>query len=111
MESATRAEHLHESCAELREAALALCGWFQLPMQDKLDLLFRFAREAPTPDAPHKAERSPKAAKTAAPVPDEDGPNKPLGFALRNLDCAFDGTSYVTALHMHRNAMSMRWLD
>ena len=40
------------------------------------------------PDAPPKAERPPKASKTKAPGPEEDGPNKPLGFALQSLDPA-----------------------
>jgi len=76
-----------EGCS-LREAALALCDWFQLPTQDKLARPAKDAGEPPTSDAPPKAERPPKASKATAPVPEEDGPNKPLGFALQNLDSA-----------------------
>jgi DNA primase len=76
-----------EGCS-LREAALALCDWFQLPTQEKPVRPAKDAGELPSPDAPPKAERPPKAAKAKSPSPDEDGPNKPLGFALQNLDPA-----------------------
>lgn len=77
-----------EGCS-LREAALALCDWFELPTQEKPARPARDAGEKPpTPEAPPKTEHRPKAAnaKAKAPGPDEDGPNKPLGFALQNLD-------------------------
>ncbi len=76
-----------EGCS-LREAALALCDWFQLPTQEKPARPAKDAGEPPTPEAPPKAEPRPKAAKAKSPSPDEDGPNKPLGFALQNLDTA-----------------------
>ena len=88
-----------EGCS-LREAALTLCDWFQLPMQEKPARPDKDAGEPPTSDAPpqaerlpkaersHDAERPPKAAKAKEPKPDEDGPNKPLGFALQHLDPA-----------------------
>jgi DNA primase len=76
-----------EGCS-LREAALTLCDWFQLPTQEKPARPAKDAGESPTPDATPKAERPPKATKPKARSPDEDGPNKPLGFALQNLDAA-----------------------
>jgi DNA primase len=65
-----------------------LCDWFQLPTQEKPARSDRNAGEPPTSEAPRKAEPRPKAAKAKAPAPEEDGPNKPLGFALQNLDPA-----------------------
>jgi DNA primase len=45
--------------------------------------------EKPSPSsAPFKVEQPPKPAKTTAPAADDDGPNKPLGFSLQNLDPA-----------------------
>ncbi len=70
----------------LREAALLLCEWFQLPASEKPTWPARDAGEPPTPEAPPKAERRPKATKAKVPSADEDGPNKPLGFTLQNLD-------------------------
>ncbi|MEI9897307.1 MAG: hypothetical protein WDN28_26465 [Chthoniobacter sp.] len=72
----------------LREAALLLCDWFQLPTQEKPARPAKDAGEPPTSDAPSKAERSPKASKAKGPNPDDTGPNKPLGFALQNHDPA-----------------------
>jgi DNA primase len=74
-----------EGCT-LREAALALCDWFQLPTQEKPARPARDAGEPPTSEAPPKAEHPPKASKTKSPASEDDGPNKPLGFALQNLD-------------------------
>ena len=76
-----------EGCS-LREAALALCDWFQLPTQDKPARPAKDAGEPPTSEAPPKAAHRPKAANAKAASPDEDGPNKPLGFALQHLDQA-----------------------
>jgi DNA primase len=76
-----------EGCS-LREAALMLCDWFQLPTQEKPAGPAKNAGESPTPDTPPKAERPPRASKAKRPNPKEDGPNKPLGFALQNLDHA-----------------------
>ena len=76
-----------EGCS-LRDAALALCDWFQLPTQEKPARPAKDAGEPPTSDAPPKAEQRPKAAKAKAASPTEDGPNKPLGFELQNLDAA-----------------------
>jgi DNA primase len=76
-----------EGCS-LREAALALCDWFELPTQEKPARPTKDAGEPPTSEAPPKAEPRPKAAKAKAPSAEEDGPNKPLGFALQNLDTA-----------------------
>ena len=72
----------------LREAAFALCDWFQLPTQEKPARPAKDAGEPPTSDAPPKAEQRPKAAKAKAPSSNEDGPNKALGFELQNLDVA-----------------------
>ena len=74
-----------EGCS-LREAALKLCDWFQLPTEEKSPRPDKDAAETQKPDTPPKAERPPKAAKPKRPDADEDGPNKPLGFALQNLD-------------------------
>jgi DNA primase len=76
-----------EGCS-LRETALALCDWFQLPAQEKPARPAKDAGEPPALDAPSSAERPAKASKAKSPGPDEDGPNKPLGFALQNLDPA-----------------------
>jgi len=82
-----------EGCS-LREAALALCDWFQLPTQEKPARPAKDAGEPPNAERSPKeqrspdAERPPKAAKAKAPKADEDGPNKPLGFALQQLDSA-----------------------
>ena len=72
----------------LREAGLALCDWFQLPTQEKPARPAKDAGEPRTSDAPPKAEPRPKASKAKGPAPKPDGPNKPLGFALQNLDAA-----------------------
>src|SRR5882757_4188480 len=50
-----------EGCS-LREAALALCDWFQLPIEQKSPRPPKAAAESPTRDAPRKAESRPKAA-------------------------------------------------
>ena len=76
-----------EGCS-LREAALALCDWFQLPPQEKQARPAKDAGEPPTPEASPKAECPPKSAKAKSSSLEEDGPNKPLGFALQNLDTA-----------------------
>ena len=74
----------------LREAALALCDWFELPTQEKLARPARDAGEPPTLEAPSNAARRLKAIKAKAkpdgPSEGENAPNKPLGFALQNLD-------------------------
>jgi DNA primase len=72
----------------LREAALALCDWFELPTQEKPARPAREAGESPTSQVPPKAEPRPKATKAKSSSPEEDGPNKALGFALQNLDPA-----------------------
>lgn len=74
-----------EGCT-LREAALKLCDWFQLPTQEKSPRPDKDAAHSPKPDTPPKAERPTKAAKPKRPDADEDGPNKPLGFELQHLD-------------------------
>ncbi len=74
-----------EGCT-LREAALKLCDWFQLPTQEKSQRPEKDVSESPKTDAPPKAERPTKTAKPKRPDTDEDGPNKPLGFELQHLD-------------------------
>ena len=74
-----------EGCT-LREAALKLCDWFQLPTQEKSPRPEKDAARPPKTDAPPIAERPTKAAKPKRPNADEDGPNKPLGFELQHLD-------------------------
>jgi DNA primase len=74
-----------EGCS-LREAALKLCDWFQLPTEEKSPRPDKDATRTQKPDAPPKVERPSNAAKSKKPDADEDGPNKPLGFALQNLD-------------------------
>ena len=76
-----------EGCS-LREAALALCDWFELPTQEKPARPPQDAGKPPTSQATPKPEPRPKAAKAKAPGAEEDEPNKPLGFALQNLDTA-----------------------
>ena len=76
----------HKEGCSLREAALKLCDWFQLPTQEKSPRPDKDTAGSPKPDTPPKAECPPKAAKPRKPDADEDGPNKPLGFALQNLD-------------------------
>jgi DNA primase len=76
-----------EGCS-LREAAFMLCDWFQLPTQEKPAGPAKNSGEPPTSDTPPKAERPQKASKAKASSLEEDGPNKPLGFALQNLDVA-----------------------
>lgn len=69
-----------KECVTLREAALLLCDWFQLPTDTKA------AKKAePRADSAPRKEPKPKTRAAASP-PDEDGPNKPLGFELQNLD-------------------------
>ncbi len=70
----------------LREAALKLCDWFQLPTEEKSPQPNKDAAESQKMDTPPKAERPPKAAKPKKQEGDEDGPNKPLGFELQHLD-------------------------
>ncbi len=74
-----------EGCS-LREAALKLSDWFQLPTQEKSQRPEKDAAGSPKTDAPPKAERPTKAAKPKRPDAEEDGPNKPLGFELQHLD-------------------------
>ena len=74
-----------EGCT-LREAALKLCDWFQLPTQEKSPRPEKDAAHSPKTNAPPKAERPTKAAKPKRPDAEEDGPNKPLGFELQHLD-------------------------
>ena len=76
----------HKEGCSLRDAALKLCDWFQLPTQEKSPRPHKDATETPKTDAPPKAERPPKAAKPKSPNADEDSPNKPLGFELQHLD-------------------------
>jgi DNA primase len=66
----------------LREAALMLCDWFQLPEGGKP--AGGDKPTAPKPKQPTKTARP----KDAAPAADDASPNKPLGFALQNLDFA-----------------------
>ena len=74
-----------EGCS-LREAALKLCDWFQLPTQEKSPRPDKDTAGSPKPDTPPKAACPPKAAKPKKPDADEDGTNKPLGFHLQHLD-------------------------
>ena len=74
-----------EGCT-LREAALKLCDWFQLPTQEKSQRPEKEVAGSPKTDAPSKVERPPKTSKPKRPDVDEDGPNKPLGFELQHLD-------------------------
>ena len=64
----------------LREAAFMLCDWFHLSGGEK-------PADKDEPTAP-KAKQPTKAAKAKAdaPSPEENTPNKPLGFTLQNLD-------------------------
>jgi DNA primase len=66
----------------LREAALMLCDWFRLSEGEK-------PTDKDEPTAP-KTKQPTKAAKAKADAPpvDDASPNKPLGFALQNLDTA-----------------------
>lgn len=68
----------------LREAALMLCDWFQLPTSEKP------ADKEPRESSASKATPPPKAptAKASEATTDDDEPNKPLGFALQHLDIA-----------------------
>ena len=77
-----------EGCT-LREAALKLCDWFQLPTQEKSPRPEKDAAHSPKTNAPPKAERPTKTAKPKKPDADEDGPNKPLGFELQHLDAEY----------------------
>jgi DNA primase len=89
-----------EGCS-LRDAAVKLCDWFQLPTQERPPRSGRNATEKPKTDALPKAEhpakepnergepthaKPTKSAKAKNPDADEDGPNRPLGFALQHLD-------------------------
>lgn len=73
-----------EGCS-LREAALMLCDWFQLPTAEKPAGPGTDAGE-PKKDQPKARQR--KAEDAKAQTPGDDAPNKPLGFALQNLDTA-----------------------
>jgi len=66
----------------LREAALMLCDWFELAEAEK-----SAAKEEPTAQKPKKLSKVAKV-KPEVPVPDDDSPNKPLGFTLQHLDTA-----------------------
>jgi DNA primase len=68
----------------LREAALMLCEWFQLPEGEKPAGKQNDEQKAP------RAKQAVKAAKAKADASPEadDAPNKPLGFALQQLDTA-----------------------
>lgn len=68
----------------LREAALMLCDWFQLPEGEKPEEKTSRQPEAKKPETPKAAAK----AKVKTPEPDEDAPNKPLGFELQSLDTA-----------------------
>ena len=68
----------------LREAALMLCDWFDLPEGEKPADKTGREPDAKKPEQPKTAAK----AKTKAPEPDDDTPNKPLGFALQSLDTA-----------------------
>ena len=76
----------------VREAALKLCEWFELPVTERPARAS--SRERREDDDSSERKRRPKAekpketAKAAASSKDEDGPNKPLGFALQHLDTA-----------------------
>lgn len=65
----------------IREAALKICDWFNLPLANK---------EALKPKTETQAETKPppNASVTPEPTSTETGPNKPLGFELKNLDTA-----------------------
>lgn len=75
----------HKEGCSLREAALKLCDWFQLPTEEKSPRPDTDATGTP-PVTPPKAERPPKSTKPKKQDADEDGPNKPLGFVLQNVD-------------------------
>lgn len=67
----------------VREAALKISEWFNLPFGEKPDA--EGERKEPQPEKPQaKAQPAPKPTATAP----DTGPNKPLGFALQNLDTA-----------------------
>jgi len=68
----------------IREAAIRIADWFNLKFEKPVK------KDSPKPEpkpAPTKAEPSPTPAKESSEAP-ETGPNKPLGFELRNLDPA-----------------------
>ena len=69
----------------LREAALMLCEWFQLPKGET-----PAGKQNAERRAPPREKQLPQAAKAKADAPPEadDAPNKPLGFALHDLDPA-----------------------
>lgn len=82
----------------LREAALLLCDWFQLTTQDK--------PKEESAGATTKAEAKP--AKKPPPIAestpeDSDESNKPLGFALQNLDASHP---YFTARGLSADAVA-----
>ena len=68
----------------LREAALMLCDWFDLPEGEKPTDKTCREPDAKKPEQPKAAAK----AKAKGPEPDEDTPNKPLGFELQSLDAA-----------------------
>ena len=66
----------------LREAALLLCDWFQIPTQEKAEPRAAFA-------AKKESQSAKKPARSSQPTAEEaNEPNRPLGFALQNLDTA-----------------------
>jgi DNA primase len=75
-----------EGCS-VREAALMLCDWFQLLAQEKPARPTKDPGHPPTSDT-QKATHRLKESNPSASTSDEEGWNKPLGFALRNLDAA-----------------------
>ena len=67
----------------VREAALKISEWFSLPLGEKPGA--EDERKNPQPEKPQtKAKPTPKPEAAAS----DTGPNKPLGFALQNLDTA-----------------------
>ena len=69
----------------LREAALMLCDWFHLSPDNK-----SAGEDEPSAPKAKQQQPPPSAPKAKAPAPasEDDTPNKPLGFALQNLDSA-----------------------
>jgi DNA primase len=77
----------------LRDAALLLCEWFDLPMGSSPAVQSgkpTRERGAQKPNSPPDGVRREVARKPKedAPQDDADQPNKPLGFALQHLDSA-----------------------
>lgn len=82
----------------IREAALMLIGWFNLPMDSRADQPVTETAQPARPEVP--AELMTKAAKAAAV---QTGPNKPLGFELKNLD---QGHSYFGERNISAEAIA-----